>query len=116
MNDPSLNPILKPLGDMPENVLFIVPLIDIVVKEQLQFIERLNSELRNGDGNADRRFETMIFEKGFHGWLECEFTFFDTSACSLLFVVPRGVIDEQERTQAYDAAIEFISQTHKRYR
>jgi hypothetical protein len=70
MNDPNLNPILRPLSETPDNILFIVPMIDILVKEQLDFIERLKSELQSSEQTSNRRFETIIFEKGFHGWLE----------------------------------------------
>jgi hypothetical protein len=71
-DDPRLNPILKPFEETPTNILFIIPLIDILVKEQLTLIERLKSEQDARGGASSRRFETIIFEKGFHGWLECK--------------------------------------------
>lgn len=71
-DDSRLNPILKPFDEIPANILLIIPLIDILVKEQLTLIERLKNE-RDARGDASsRRFETIIFEKGFHGWLECK--------------------------------------------
>ena len=72
MNDSRLHPILKPFDEVPNNILFIVPLIDILVKEQLAFIERLNHQLAAQSKASSRRFETITFEKAFHGWLECE--------------------------------------------
>ena len=70
MNDSALNPILRPLCETPDNILFIVPMIDILVKEQLEFIARLKSEHQSSGKRSTRRFETIMFEKGFHGWLE----------------------------------------------
>ena len=72
INDSRLNPILKPLDETPAQILFIVPLIDILVKEQLTLVERLKSEQDARGNGSSRRFKTMIFEKGFHGWLECK--------------------------------------------
>ena len=72
MEDATLNPILKPVKETPENILFVVAQIDILVKEQLTMIERLKSDLEAQDDTSSRRFETIIFEKGFHGWLECK--------------------------------------------
>lgn len=69
--DSRLSPILKPLDDLPENVLLIVAGIDILQHEQLSFIQRLNEDLASvGATQKARRFECIVFEKGFHGWLE----------------------------------------------
>lgn len=70
MTDIKLNPILRELNELPQNVLLIVPGIDICVHEQLTFIERIRNEQEAKDPNEGRRFEAMVFEKGFHGWLE----------------------------------------------
>lgn len=69
-DDARLSPILKPLDELPENVLLVVAAIDILVHEQLTFIDRLNRDVE-ANGEGDRRvFESIVFEKGFHGWLE----------------------------------------------
>ena len=70
MEDATLNPILKPLDETPDSVLFVVALIDILVKEQLTMIERLKKDVETQGSASSRRFETIVFEKGFHGWLE----------------------------------------------
>ena len=70
--DSTLNPILKDLTELPENVLLVVPGIDILVHEQLTFIERLQRESSADGPGEQRRFEAIVFEKGFHGWLERE--------------------------------------------
>jgi hypothetical protein len=59
---------LKPLDELPANVFFIVAGIDIVAHEQLTFIERVKRELAERN-DTSRKFEAMVFDKGFHGWL-----------------------------------------------
>ena len=72
-DDSRLNPILKDIESLPENILLIVPAIDILVHEQLTFIERIRRDLEGADGShRHRKFEAILFEKGFHGWLECK--------------------------------------------
>ena len=115
-DDSRLNPILKPFDETPANILFIIPFIDILVKEQLTMIDRLKSEQEARGEDSSRRFETIIFEKGFHGWLECKMDHELRLQKQLTYLttVPRGVIKEEDRRKAYDAAIEFISSAHKR--
>lgn len=48
----------------------VVPTIDILLAEQLQFAKRVNQELE--DEGKPGKVEAMIMEKCFHGWLECE--------------------------------------------
>lgn len=74
-DDPRLNPILKDLRDLPEDLLLIVPAIDILVHEQLAFIQRLRQEQRSREVDQERTFEAIVFDKGFHGWLECKNVF-----------------------------------------
>jgi len=47
----------------------VVPALDILVKEQLEFGERLKGEFEG----KDRRVETLYVEKGFHGYLGGKF-------------------------------------------
>lgn len=70
--DERLNIIFKDIDEIPRNVLFIVAGIDIVAHEALTFIENVKSELQTRNGGGDRRLEAMVFDKGFHGWLERE--------------------------------------------
>ena len=46
--------------------------IDILAHEELTFIERLRREAHDKGIRNEMRFEAMVFEKGFHGWLERE--------------------------------------------
>lgn len=72
LEDDRLHPALKTRDDLPTNVLFIVASIDIVAHEQLTFIERVRNELQERGGHS-RRFESVVFDNGFHGWIDCRF-------------------------------------------
>ena len=71
-SDPRLHPILKDTADLPRDILLIVAGIDILAHEQLAFIERLRGEPHADEASAERKFEAIVFDKGFHGWLERE--------------------------------------------
>lgn len=69
-NDARLSPMFKPAEDLPRDLLLIVPAIDILLHEQLSFVERLKRDVEGGRAGTGGRVESMVFEKGFHGWLE----------------------------------------------
>lgn len=73
MNNPRLSPIVADIESLPENILMVVPGVDILVHEQIKFIQRLKEEGGKDAKGADRRFETLYDEKGFHGYLEGEY-------------------------------------------
>ena len=68
--DSRLNPILKDIVDLPEHVLLLCAGIDILLHEELTFIERICKDRDEAGNQSQRRFESIVFEKGFHGWLE----------------------------------------------
>lgn len=69
-SDSRLSPISRSAESLPRKLLLIVPAIDILLQEQLSFVERLNREAKN-DGTEDGELaKAMVFDKGFHGWLE----------------------------------------------
>jgi hypothetical protein len=72
-NDPRLRPILAQLNTLPNDILLIVPSIDILVHEQLTFVERLEKDIAQNpiERERGRRVEALVIEKGFHGWIEC---------------------------------------------
>lgn len=70
--NPRLNPIVADKATLPGEVLFVVAGIDILLHEQLTFVQRVEGELEK-EGNTGQRIEALVVEKGFHGWLECEF-------------------------------------------
>lgn len=67
--DSRLNPILRSLDDLPTHVFLVNAGIDNLLHEELTFIDRLNRE-KAAKGNDQRVFKSMVFEKGFHGWLD----------------------------------------------
>jgi acetyl esterase/lipase len=73
MNNPRLSPIVADIETLPESILMVVPGVDILVHEQLTFIQRLKKEGGRDAKGAERRFQTLYDEKGFHGYLEGEY-------------------------------------------
>ena len=76
MENPRAHPTLAPLEDLPENILFIVPTIDILLDEQLEMVERLQREAAEENQRQvlpqrTKRIEKLTFDGQWHGWLEC---------------------------------------------
>ncbi|KAL8928628.1 MAG: hypothetical protein Q9172_000843 [Xanthocarpia lactea] len=76
IENPRLHPTLASLHDLPASMLFIIPTIDFLMYEQLELVERLQSEAaeenkRKMPSESKRRIEKMVFEGQWHGWLEC---------------------------------------------
>lgn len=71
-DDARLNTVVARKDTLPADMFFVVAGIDILAHEQLTFVERLRGELEKEEGSEDRRIEARVWEKGFHGWLECE--------------------------------------------
>lgn len=74
MEDPRLSPIVAHVETMPGRMLMVVPAVDILFSEQLEFIERMKGEeLERGDASAsDDWLQVLIEDEGFHGYLEGE--------------------------------------------
>ncbi|KAL8710903.1 MAG: hypothetical protein Q9225_007206 [Loekoesia sp. 1 TL-2023] len=75
MEDKRMNPTLAPLGDMPKDMLFVIPTIDFLLYEQLEMVERLQKEIEDAQKGtsttgAERKVEKLLFEGQLHGWLE----------------------------------------------
>ena len=76
LSNPKLHPTLASPGDLPDAILFVISTIDILLDEQLDMVERLSTETPQEDGDAvrspkKRRYEKLMFEGQWHGWLEC---------------------------------------------
>ena len=76
MSNPRAHPTLAPLEDLPADILFVIPTIDILLDEQLEMVERLQREAASKRGSQSptqhtRRIEKLTFEGQWHGWLEC---------------------------------------------
>ncbi|KAK3697123.1 hypothetical protein LTR37_017619 [Vermiconidia calcicola] len=97
-DDFRLNPILKDVDELPQHILLIVAGIDILAHEELTFLERIRNERRARGQDERRRFDALVFDEGFHGWLE----------------LPSSLVDNKaDQKKAYDAAIELIRDTHR---
>jgi hypothetical protein len=68
-HNPRFRPILAQLNTLPNNILLIVPGIDILVHEQLTFVERLKNDIEQNpmEKERGRSVKAVIFKKGFHG-------------------------------------------------
>ncbi|KAF2422434.1 alpha/beta-hydrolase [Tothia fuscella] len=73
MSNPRLSPILLTIDRLPEDMLLIIAGIDILLHEQLTFIERVKKDYEEAGVSGERTIEGKVFEKGFHGWLELPF-------------------------------------------
>jgi len=115
-SNPRLHPILADANTLPEDMLFVIPAIDILVHEQLTFVERLKHDLSSVAGGETRRIESMWFERGFHGWLERRLPFLIVARALIQhFAVPTFVVGKKDRKKAFDAACDFISAAHRNH-
>ncbi|KFY65555.1 hypothetical protein V496_02498 [Pseudogymnoascus sp. VKM F-4515 (FW-2607)] len=98
MNNPRLSPIVADIKSLPENILMVVPGIDILAHEQITFIKRLNEEVAKDTKGHDRRFEMLYDDEGFHGYLE----------------VPSSIVSEDKKNWAFGAGVKFITDAHQK--
>lgn len=70
--NPRFAPILSDISKLPNDMLLIIAGIDILAHEQLTFVERVKKDIEE-KGEDGRRIEAKMYDKGFHGWLECEY-------------------------------------------
>lgn len=68
-DSPRMNPCLAALETLPPKMLFVVPRMDILPKEILDFVERLQKESA-AKGERDRKIEYLWLQDLFHGFLE----------------------------------------------
>lgn len=72
MDDPRLSPILAKRETMPGRMLMVIASVDILVAEQMSFIDRM-LETASGDAGSWHQsdwLQVIVEEKGFHGYLE----------------------------------------------
>jgi hypothetical protein len=101
MSNPRLLPIVAEVGKLPERMLLIVPSIDILVHEQLTFVERVGKELaEKGHDRQGRVCEAKIIEGGFHGWLELPY-------------LPKDL--KEKRDASFEMGVRFLKETHEKY-
>ena len=68
-DSPRMNPTLAKLETLPPRMLFVVPRIDILPKEILEFVGRLQTESEAKE-EVGRKIESFWMEDMFHGFLE----------------------------------------------
>jgi hypothetical protein len=74
MDNPRLSPIVSHIDKLPQDMFLVIAGIDILLHEQLTFVERVKRDFeRKGISEAERRIVGKVYDKGFHGWLEREF-------------------------------------------
>ncbi|KAH7303776.1 Alpha/Beta hydrolase protein [Stachybotrys elegans] len=95
---PRMNPIMAALETLPEKMLLVVPKADILVKEQLEFVERVKREIEDR-GERKRSIETMWVEDQFHGYLE----------------VPDIAVSKAKKMEAWDKGVDLIREVHREY-
>ena len=82
MSNPRLHPTLASSEDLPDAILFIIPTVDFLLYEQLDMVERLRTEIPQEIDVAlqslkKRRYEKLMFDGQWHGWLERKITWWD---------------------------------------
>jgi hypothetical protein len=66
-----INPTMAALEILPERMLLVVPEIDILVKEQLEFIKRVKQEIKDRQ-ERKRSVKIIWVEDQFYGYLKGE--------------------------------------------
>jgi acetyl esterase/lipase len=99
INNPRMSPIIAEVEKLPERMLLIVPAIDILVHEQLTFVERVKKEITE-QGLHGRECEAKVVDGAFHGWLE-------------LPILPKAW--QEKKDASYEMAIDFLRETHTKY-
>jgi acetyl esterase/lipase len=68
MDNPRLSPVVAKAETLPDDIMLIIPTMDILLHEQLTFAKRIEEEARPG-----QKIVTKKFEKMFHGWDKREY-------------------------------------------
>lgn len=71
-DSPRMNPTLAALETLPPKMLFVVPRLDVLPKEILEFVERIKKE-SEAKGETNRKIEYLWLQDLFHGFLESRF-------------------------------------------
>ncbi|KAL8735459.1 MAG: hypothetical protein Q9181_002823, partial [Wetmoreana brouardii] len=105
IGNPRLHPTLISSQDWASDALFIIPTMDILLYEQLELVERLQSETaeerKKETSKSDNmiRIEKLVLEGQWHGWIE----------------LPSWLIDGSDRRKAFKAACDFLIETHQKH-
>jgi acetyl esterase/lipase len=87
LDDPRLSPVLAKRETMPDRMLMVIPMVDILVAEQMEFVQSMREQHgksgRSSDGNEEW-LQVVEEEDAFHGYLEREFQMLSDFAVSEL--------------------------------
>jgi len=116
LDNPRLSPILASLEKLPENILLIIPTMDILLHEQTTFIQRIKEDASKDSTYAGRRYEALFMEKQMHGWDQCKLEKRRFRHHQLTDQVP-SFTDEMRTTKqkSYQAAVDFLNDIHKKH-
>ncbi len=104
LTDPRCNPIIADVRKLPERILMVIPPIDILVHEQLTFVERVKDDIeRLGKEGKGREVEAMVVDGAFHGWLE------------LPDWIIKKVIGRETRMEVFERCVEVVKEVHERH-
>lgn len=78
LDDPRLSPVLAKRETMPDRMLMVIPMVDILVAEQIEFVQSMREQhVKSGrDSDGDEEWLQVVEEEeAFHGYLEREFSY-----------------------------------------
>jgi acetyl esterase/lipase len=107
--DARCHPTLARRVDLPRDLLFVCAGMDILLDEQLRFVERLK---REGEGNGG--LEVLVVEKGFHGFVECKRVSYPEFWTDADCIVPSWIM-ERERMEVFEKSIAFVKMVHEKH-
>ncbi|KAH8179029.1 alpha/beta hydrolase fold domain-containing protein [Sarocladium implicatum] len=101
MHDPRLSPIVAKPETMPGRMIMVVPVVDILFSEQMEFIERMKKKevVENAASRNDDWLQVIIEDDGFHGYLE----------------VPDIFVSPQIKARAFDPAITMLREVYEQH-
>ncbi|KAF3932928.1 hypothetical protein ABW20_dc0101081 [Dactylellina cionopaga] len=89
-----LNVIIAPASKLPQDMLFIIPMMDILLHEETELVERLKKETE-GSG---RTVESVFYEGEFHGFPE----------------LPGILADPKKVEDAFRRTIDFLKSSNEK--
>jgi hypothetical protein len=113
-----MSPAIASIETLPEHMLLVVPGTDILVHEQLKFVERVKDEIARDPAiaHAGRRVEALFVERGFHGYLGCEsHTTVVSGQWLTRYAVPNLVVSQEQKDQAFNAGVDFIRDIYSKH-
>ena len=107
--DARCHPTLARRGDSPRDLLFVCAGMDILLDEQMKFVEKLERE-REGNGVL----EVLVVGKGFHGFVECKCVSYPEFWTDADYIVPSWIM-ERERMEVFEKSIAFMKMVHEKH-